>query len=276
MADERVSGAAAEVGSIVDRLRLFDDTFMEMFFKDNIPAMELVLQIILDDKGIKVMKIAVQDETKSPLPNGRSVCFDVTAQDALKRFFDVEVQRSDAGAVPQRARYHAGMLDMRMLKAGEDFKKMLDSYVIFITEHDYFKEEKPLYRINRTIEDLGNRPFNDGSHIVYVNGAYEGSDPIGLLMADFRCTKASEAHFAIIAEGLRHFKEGEGRKQMCKLIEDYAKDYAQKAKIINTVEMGIDFGLSQDDIVSRLMKKFSLTEADAVKYYDLYSNAPAV
>ncbi|MBS6255779.1 hypothetical protein [Megasphaera massiliensis] len=31
------------------------------------------------------------------------------------------------------------------------------------------------YHVNRIIEEL-NRPFEDGSHIIYVNGNYKGHD----------------------------------------------------------------------------------------------------
>ena len=64
-----------------------------------------------------------------------------------------------------------------MLTASQKPKELKDSYVIFITENDYFDKSEPIYRINRTLES--GEMFNDGSHIIYVNGDYQGDDDIG-------------------------------------------------------------------------------------------------
>ena len=46
------------------------------------------------------------------------------------------------------------------------------------------KGKLPLYHIDRTIREL-NSPFDDKSHIIYVNGEYRGDNPIGNLLHDF-------------------------------------------------------------------------------------------
>lgn len=76
------------------------------------------------------------------------------------------------------------MVDSRMLKKGQEFK---DSYVIFIYKHDKFKKGLPLYHIDRYIRET-DELFDDGSHIIYVNGNYKGNDEIGQLMKDFHQT----------------------------------------------------------------------------------------
>lgn len=45
-----------------------------------------------------------------------------------------------------------------------------ETYVIFITENDVLGKGKPIYHINRVIEETGDF-FHDSSHIIYVNGA---------------------------------------------------------------------------------------------------------
>ncbi len=52
------------------------------------------------------------------------------------KIYDIEVQRSTAGADVHRARFNSSMLDMRMLKEKQKFKELHESYVIFITEND--------------------------------------------------------------------------------------------------------------------------------------------
>ena len=61
------------------------------------------------------------------------VCLSIYAKDENGRLFNCEVQRRDSHANPQRARFHSSMLDVRALKSKEDFDKIRDTYVIFIT-----------------------------------------------------------------------------------------------------------------------------------------------
>ncbi len=70
--------------------------------------------------------------------------------------------------------------------------------------------------------------FGDGSHIIYVNGAYSGDDAFGRLMKDFKYKNSEELFYSELAKGVRHFKEGEGRKMVCEAVENYAKKYAAK------------------------------------------------
>ena len=65
---------------------------------------------------------------------------------------------------------------------------MDESYVIFITEKDVIGRGQAIYSVNRYFEDT-KELFDDGNHIIYVNGAYKNDEsPIGKLMHDFRCT----------------------------------------------------------------------------------------
>jgi len=41
----------------------------------------------------------------------RSARLDIFAVDSTKAAFNIEVQRSDRGAVPRRARYHSSLID---------------------------------------------------------------------------------------------------------------------------------------------------------------------
>lgn len=205
----------------IKEFRLLDDTFMTTVFDRNIGATELLLRVILGRDDIKVLEVAAQREYKNPVVGGRSIFLDIYAQDADGVVFDVEVQRKREGADPHRARFHSSMLDSKMLKEKQDFKEIHDSFVIFITETDYMGAGLPLYHVDRTIKEL-KTPFNDGSHIIYVNGKYKNDDdPVGKLMHDFRCTDAVDMFYQEIAKSVAHFKETEGgQEHMCRIMED--------------------------------------------------------
>lgn len=76
-----------------------------------------------------------------------------------------------------------------LLKKDEDFDKLPETRVIFITENDVMEKGLPLYPVERCFLGRGEK-FEDGLHIWYVNGAYRGDTPIGQLMHDFSCTNA--------------------------------------------------------------------------------------
>ena len=133
------------------------------------------------------------------------------------------------GADAHRARFHSSMLDTKMLKAKQKFKELHDSYVIFITENDYMDKGLPLYHVERIIQETKER-FEDGSHIIYVNGSYKNDDdPVGKLMHDFRCTSSIDMFYDELKNTVKYFKETEGeRRQMRKAME--ALDISEEDK----------------------------------------------
>ena len=141
---------------------------------------------------------------------GRSVRLDIKAKDKDGKLYNIEVQRADKGAGAKRARYYSAILDANALLPGkeEDFGSLPETYVIFRTENDVLKGGKPLYHIERRIEELG-LAFGDESHIIYVNGRYRGDDAIGRLMHDFSCSDPDDMTSSVLAERSRYLKKDE-------------------------------------------------------------------
>ena len=105
--------------------------------------------------------------------------------------------------------------------------------MIFIYKHDKFSKGLPLYHIDRYVRET-KELFDDGSHIIYVNGNYKGNDEIGQLMKDFHQTDPENMHYDALAQGVKHFKETEeGREIMCEAVEKYGDERAIKAKIVS-------------------------------------------
>ena len=128
-----------------------------------------------------------------------SVRLDILATDSVGTKYNIEIQRSDKGAGRKRARYNSSMLDANLLQKGEDFSELPETYVIFITENDVMGKGLPLYPVERYISVTGER-FEDGAHILYVNGAYRGDSPIGRLMHDFGCVDPSDMYYDVLAD----------------------------------------------------------------------------
>ncbi len=218
-------------------LRYMDDDFMTICLADNFEGVELILQIILGKRNIKIKSVRTQE----PLKNlqGRSATLDVHAVDSDNREFDVEIQRKDAGAGAKRARHNSSLLDAHILKAGDKTEDIPDSYVIFITENDVMKGNQPIYPVERYVTIGENKVlFGDGSHILYVNGKYRGDDEVGKLMHDFSCANPDDMNYEALAKKARYFKQDEkGVAAMCKIMEDMRNEKEKEVRIDNALRM---------------------------------------
>ena len=170
---------------------------------DNIECMQLILQIILQRDDFIVKNVVTQRTAHNLY--GRGVRFDVLAVDSTGKLYEIEIQRDDDEAIPQRARYNSSLLDSREVAKGTDFDQLPETWVIFITENDTFAKKLPLYHVERYIAEL-KLEFNDNAHILYVNSAYQDDTALGRLMHDFHCSDPHTMHYAKLASIADFFK----------------------------------------------------------------------
>ncbi|MBO4641116.1 MAG: Rpn family recombination-promoting nuclease/putative transposase [Treponema sp.] len=94
-----------------------------------------LLEILLQ---IKIDHIVMQtEETIEVDYDKKGVRLDVYAEGVTKAY-NLEMQATDKGELPERARYYQGILDVQALDHGDDYKDLKDSYVIFICVPDIF------------------------------------------------------------------------------------------------------------------------------------------
>ena len=230
----------------IERFRLMDDDFMSKCLENAPECIELILQIILGKKDLKVIK----SQTEYPIKSlqGRGVRFDVFARDSKGREYDIEIQRADKGAEPKRARYNSALMDANALTSGEDFGKLRDTYVIFITENDVMGDGQELYSYLRMEEHSGKR-LRDGTNIIYVNGATRSKSEIGKLVHDLLCRDAAEMHFDVLKKRVSQFKDSEeGRHYMCKAMEKIKAEGKRETMLATAKRMLKDGILALKDI----------------------------
>ena len=240
----------------IQSLRLLDDDFMNKVFEDKACA-EFLLQIILERTDLTVQKVHSQHNLKNL--QGRSVRLDILATDEAGRVYNIEVQRSDKGAGAKRARYNSSLIDANITEPCDNYENLNETYVIFITEHDVLKAGRPIYHIDRMIQET-NALFGDGSHILYVNAQIKDNTALGQLMHDFACTKAEEMHYPILAKRVRYFKEEqEGVATMSRIFEEIKREAAQEAARKTAREKSIQVARRM-----LMMGKYSYEEISAI------------
>ena len=207
----------------IQKLTLMNNAFMNLALEDNIPCVEEMLQTILHKPDLVVKTARTQ---KMYQGFKRSIYLDIYAEDNKGVIYNIEIQQADEGADPRRARFHNGMIDVHSLKAGQDFQELPECYVIFVTLNDVLGLNKTIYTIHRYIDEQL-EPFNDGSHIIYVNGsAKDDGTEICKLIHDLRCTKADDMYFPRLAARVKFLKEDE---EGITMVSDYFEELQKKA-----------------------------------------------
>ena len=185
---------------------LMDDIFFSRCFDGNIVCAQYILRIILDKQDL-IVKTAESQYTLENI-RGRAVRLDAFAEDSTGKLYNIEVQRKDDGALPQRARYNSSMLDAHSMDKGAEFKTLPETFVIFITENDVLRGGKQIYHIERVIKETA-QPFDDGSKIIYVNGKIRGGNLLGDLMHDFFCKDPAAMKHRTLANRVDFVKNNE-------------------------------------------------------------------
>ena len=247
----------------IQNLRLLDDMLMKKVFEDK-ACTQLMLRIIMDKPDLIVQELQTEYSVKNL--QGRSARLDVLAKDGKGVQYNVEVQRADEGAIPKRARYNSSLLDVNISEPGDKYEALPENYVIFITENDVLRLDKPIYHIERVCLE-GGQLFNDGSHIIYVNAECQDSTPLGLLMKDFACRRVNEMYYRELYDRVRFFKEEqEGVKIMCKLGEELLAEGRATGRAENAYDTA-KLMLEDGEPIEKIMRytKLTLEQIEAIK-----------
>lgn len=248
------------------------DRFMTMAFDK--PVAQHILSVIM---GKNLIVKSVKSQPVEDNFFSRSCRFDVLAEDSNGKIYNIEVQNSNEGAVPRRARYNCEKLDELVIRKGMAYNDYPETYVIFITQNDVLGDGLPIYHIRRHIEENG-KLFDDGQQIIYVNGENtDTSTALGQLMADMQQKDAAKISNKILADKMNILKKRRTFETMCREIEKLTADVTaevaakvtaeeQKKAIKKLAKVCRDFGLGPDAISQKLMSEYAISETEAKAY----------
>ena len=253
---------------IIKNFTLMSDIFMRNVFKKR-ECLEYVLQVIMEKQDLYVIDQIIQKDYKNL--QGRSAVMDCVARDSTGKQFDVEIQQDNEGASPKRARYHSGLMDMNTLNPGQDFEKLPESYVIFITRDDILGYGLPIYHIDRQIKEL-NEAFQDEAHIIYVNSRKQDDTELGRLMHDLHCKKADEMHSPILAKRMYELKETQkGVELMCHEMEKIYSEGMESGEKRGELKAKKETALSMAEEgmnIQKIARLVKVSEKDVQKWID--------
>lgn len=100
-----------------------------------------ILELIFPERKVRELKLHKPriDIEKTIIVGieSRKVRMDVLFEDSHE-WFDIEMQCRNEHNIPKRCRYSHGIMDVNMLKPGQDYNELKSSYVIFLCCFDPF------------------------------------------------------------------------------------------------------------------------------------------
>ena len=164
-------------------LDITDDFLFYSTLSKNMELCRELLEIILNQKIRKVKLIQAQKSIKHSY-DGKGVRLDVYVDDDEQTVYDIEMQATSNKNLSKRSRYYQGMIDLNLIKKGEDYKILRKSYVIFICTFDPFGRELYRYEFeNRCVDALDIR-LEDETTKVFLN-PYGKDQKISQELKDF-------------------------------------------------------------------------------------------
>ena len=93
--------------------------------------------------------------------------------DGLKAY-NIEMQTTDTEELPERARYYQGVMDVDLLKSGQQYKELKTTYIIFICLDDVFKKGLAKYTFeNLCVEDKETKLGDRAQKVFYICKNYD-------------------------------------------------------------------------------------------------------
>lgn len=251
---DMISSRHDEYMKCISELRLIDDDFMRVVFKDK-ECVKYILREVLQEDYYDI----IDSQTEYDLKNlhGRSNVIDILAVDIKGRHINIEFQKYKKGASPRRARRHASMVDVNMSREKEELDQIKDMKVIFFTEKDELGNGLPISHIHRYIEETEEK-IEDGTEIIYIPVNIRDGSTLDLLKEDLLAKEAAKIHSKILRERVKYFKESqEGQREMCKIFEEIREHGYIDGKhhgIEEGKELVIKMMLSEGESIEKIMK----------------------
>ncbi len=155
-----------------ERARITNSFLFYKIMTSNPEECRQLIEILLE-KPIERIEFLTGEHTIDIDWDAKGIRLDVYVK-GTDEVYDLEMQASDTGDLPKRARYYQGLIDVDNLKSGMMYSALKPQYVIFICLTDVFGRGLPIYHFENVCTDLlsaHEKPcfFNDGAYKIFFN-----------------------------------------------------------------------------------------------------------
>ena len=126
-------------------------------------VLETLLQIEIDH-----LEDVKTEEVLKPALETKGVRLDVFVKNSTA-VFDVELQMTNTGNLPLRARYYQAVCDYDVLKTGAPYQELKQSYVIFLCPFDLIGDGEVCYVVESAVNGRVSEKYNDKCKKLFFN-----------------------------------------------------------------------------------------------------------
>ncbi|MBR5091017.1 MAG: PD-(D/E)XK nuclease family transposase [Ruminiclostridium sp.] len=266
---DRESGIIASKEERLQEARgftLMSDVFMSVALEDK-AACEYVIRILMGKPDLVVIDVKTQYTiSKITSHDARlDVLAEITAIDSTNKLVNIEIQRRDTVDHAKRTRFYGSMIDSEYLQKGKTYSELPDVYIFYISETDIWKCGKTTYEVTKT---LGEQPYDDGIHTVYINAAVNDGSAIAALMHYFKSCDPNDNSQGELSDRVRKLKSDKEGEFMCELTQKWYNDGARMTKANDIISIMDSFKVS----IESAMQTLKVPETEKTFYVALVEN----
>lgn len=127
--------------------------------------LEIIFQREIKEVAIEKEKSIVYN------PEYRGVRLDIYLKDENNSRFNIEMQTLADSAIAKRSRFYHSHISMDLLRTGEEYELLPETYVIFICDFDPFGCGRYIYSFENVCLEDGELKLKDGSHTIFLSTA---------------------------------------------------------------------------------------------------------
>lgn len=135
-----------------------------------------LLHRILPQLQIDYIEYPELQKVIRPDADARSIRLDIYVKDNKNTVYDVEIQTVDTKELPRRSRYYQGVMDIQLIDRGVGYKKLNQSYIIFICLSDIFGKGRHLYTFENRCREDSDIALQDGAVKIFLNADSKMND----------------------------------------------------------------------------------------------------
>lgn len=239
---------------------------------------------VMRDKGIcialleRLLKIKIKDieylEEQKAInieKDAKSIRLDVYVEGG-GRVFNLEMQTTDRKDLPQRSRYYQGLIDLNTIEKGESYRKLKESFVIFICTFDPFHKGRAQYTFENLCMEDGGLRLGDGTKKIFFNAAAyreAGDADVREFLKYVNGEDSDNPFVRTVKDKVAQVKSNkEWRREYMTLAmrEEEIRDETRADCIKKSVKMLELLQIPNENIVELLMGEYHLTQEEAERY----------
>nr|WP_302111434.1 Rpn family recombination-promoting nuclease/putative transposase [uncultured Acetatifactor sp.] len=254
-------------------------------------------------RKIRHLTVVPQKVWYGEQPEDHGVRLDIYLDEEDGEIFDLEPDNNsgaaDVAALPRRVRFYHAKIDSGNFEAGENYGSLRNVAVVFITTYDPFGQDRMIYTIQNGCKEDPELPYDDGARTIFLyTGGTAGNPPEELLQLAryMECSVSENAQTAGLArlhemvtkvktdrevgtvymhlmemeQRIKKTAKEEGREEG--LIEGREEGRAE-GRAEEIIDSGLEFKLSEEEILGRLQKKLNIKSDVAKKYLTAYNQS---